>query len=136
MQDAVFKHAEGLLYHGGAVAYALVAYGLGLLGLFSGGPITGVGAPGFVQLPIIQRQQVKTTVTVPDGGTLLIGGQKLTFESEREAGVPILSKIPIIKRLYSSKAVVKDEQVLLILIKPEILIKEEQEELAHPTLGS
>ncbi len=103
---------------------------------FSGGPITGVGASGLVQLPIIQRQQVKTTVTVPDGGTLLIGGQKLTFESEVEAGVPILSKIPILKRLYSSKAVVKDEQVLLILIKPEILIKEEQEELAHPTLGA
>ena len=103
---------------------------------FSGGPITGVGAPGFVQLPIIQRQQVKTTVTVPDGGTLLIGGQKLTFETESEAGVPILSKIPILKRLYSSKATIKDEQVLLILIKPEILIKEEQEELAHPTLSS
>ncbi|MCH8964336.1 MAG: hypothetical protein IIB58_05205, partial [Planctomycetes bacterium] len=103
---------------------------------FSGGPITGVGAPGFVQLPIIQRQQVKTTVTVPDGGTVLIGGQKLTFETEKEAGVPILSKIPILKRLYSSRATVKDEQVLLILIKPEILIKEEQEELAHPTLSS
>ncbi|MCH8853303.1 MAG: hypothetical protein IID41_11730, partial [Planctomycetes bacterium] len=52
---------------------------------FSGGPISGVGAPGFLQLPIIQRQQVKTTVTVPDGGTPLIGGQKVTFESEREA---------------------------------------------------
>ena len=103
---------------------------------FSGGPITGVGAPGFVQLPIIQRQQVKTTVTVPDGGTLLIGGQKLTFETESEAGVPVLSKIPILKRLYSSRARVKDEQILLILIKPEILIKEEQEELAHPTLSS
>jgi general secretion pathway protein D len=103
---------------------------------FSGGPITGVGAPGFVQLPIIQRQQVKTTVTVPDGGTLLIGGQKLTFETESEAGVPVLSKIPILKRLYSSRATIKDEQVLLILIKPEILIKEEQEELAHPTMSS
>ena len=89
-----------------------------------------------MQLPIIQRQQVKTTVTVPDGGTVLIGGQKLTFETESEAGVPILSKIPILKRLYSSKATIKDEQVLLILIKPEILIKEEQEELAHPTLSS
>ncbi len=66
----------------------------------------------------------------------MIGGQKLTFESEVQAGVPILSKIPILKRLYSSKAVVRDEQVLLILIKPEILIKEEQEELAHPTLGA
>ena len=67
---------------------------------------------------------------------LLIGGQKLTFESEREAGVPVLSKIPLLKRLYSSKATIKDEQVLLILIKPEVLIKEEQEELAHPTLGA
>lgn len=103
---------------------------------FTGGPITGVGASGFVQLPIIQRQQVKTTVTIPDGGTLLIGGQKLTFETEVEAGVPVLSKIPLLKRLYSSKSTIKDEQVLLILIRPQILIKEEQEEAAQPTLGS
>ena len=103
---------------------------------FSGGPITGVGAPGFVQLPIVQRQQIKTTITVPDGGTLLVGGQKLTFEKESDAGVPVLSKIPLLKRLYSSRAIIKDEQVLLILIKPQILIQEELEEKANPMLGS
>ncbi len=103
---------------------------------FTGGPVAGVGTEGFVQLPILQVQNVKTTVTVPDGGTLLIGGQKLTFETQVEAGVPVLSKIPVLKRLYSNRTDVKDEQVLLIMIKPQILIKEEQEELAHPLLGA
>ncbi|MCG3138294.1 MAG: hypothetical protein HJJLKODD_02156 [Phycisphaerae bacterium] len=103
---------------------------------FTGGPTTGVGASGVVQLPVVQLQQIKTTVTVPDGGTLLVGGQKSTAESEIEAGVPVLSKIPVLKRLYSSRAIVKDESVLLILVKPQILIQEEQEELAFPSLSS
>ena len=70
---------------------------------------------------------------MPDGGTLLIGGQKLASETEVEAGVPILSKIPILKRLYSSRSMVKDEQTLLMLVKPTIIIQPEQEELAFPS---
>ena len=34
LRDTAFKDPEGLRYHGGAVAYALLAYGLGLAGLF------------------------------------------------------------------------------------------------------
>ncbi|HEY3242717.1 MAG TPA: hypothetical protein VGM03_05125 [Phycisphaerae bacterium] len=98
--------------------------------LFSTGPVTGVGASGFVQLPSITRQVLKTTVCIPDNGTLLLGGQKLAGEFEVEAGVPILSKIPVLKRAYSSRTLVKDEQVLLILVKPKILIQKEQEEEA------
>jgi general secretion pathway protein D len=94
----------------------------------------GTGAfPAFVQLPTLSAQRMQTVVSVPDGGTLLIGGQKLSSETEVEAGVPILSKIPILKRIYSSRTLVKDEQTLLILVKPKILIQSEQEELAFPT---
>jgi hypothetical protein len=32
---------------------------------FSGAPVSGVGASGFVQLPVVQRIQLKTTVTAP-----------------------------------------------------------------------
>ena len=64
---------------------------------------------------------------------MLIGGQKLASETEVEAGVPILSKIPVLKRLYSSRSLVKDEQTLLILIKPKILIQSETEEAAFPS---
>jgi len=95
----------------------------------------GTAGDAFLQLPELSTQLIKTTVSVPDGGTLLIGGQKLAAETEIEAGVPILSKIPILKRAYSSKTLVKDEQTLLILIKPTIFIQSEQEELAFPSFS-
>lgn len=100
-------------------------------GGFGGGPAN----QAFIQIPTLSSQRLQTTVTVPDGGTLLIGGQKLASETEVEAGVPILSKIPILKRAYSSRSMVKDEQTLLILIKPKILIQPEQEELAFPSFS-
>ncbi len=97
---------------------------------FSGG--TGA-LSAFIQLPTLSSQRIQTMVSVPDGGTLLIGGQKLAAETEVEAGVPILSKIPVLKRAYSSRAMVKDEQTLLILIKPKVLIHSEQEQLSFPS---
>jgi len=102
-------------------------------GLAAGG---GAGFAGFVQTPTVQRQVLKTTVTVPDGGTLLFGGLKLAADTEVEAGVPILSKIPILKRLYSANSLVKDESVLMILVKPKIIIQSEAEGAAFPGLAS
>jgi general secretion pathway protein D len=96
----------------------------------TGEPTTGIG---FIQLPNVTIQTVETTVSVPDGGTLLLGGQKLSGEIEREMGVPLLSKIPVVNRLFTNRGAVRDEQTLLILIKPQILIQKEQEELKHPT---
>lgn len=100
---------------------------------FSGGAAGAAAADAFIQLPRTAGQSIRTTVTVPDGGTLLFGGLKRTAEVEIEAGVPVLSKIPILKRLYSNRSLVKDEQVLLILVKPTIIIQSETEERAFPT---
>jgi type II secretory pathway component GspD/PulD (secretin) len=99
---------------------------------FSGGTLA---LPAFIQVPTISSLRVQTAVAVPDGGTLLMGGQKLASETEVEAGVPILSKIPILKRFYSARTSVKDEQTLLILVKPKILILPEQEEKAFPSFA-
>ncbi len=101
---------------------------------FSVGPAAGSGL--FVQLPSISRTVMRTTVSVPDGGTLLIGGQKLAGEIEIESGVPVLSKIPVLKRFYSSRSHIKDEQVLLVLIKPKIIIQTEAEQEAFPSFSS
>jgi general secretion pathway protein D len=104
---------------------------------FSGGASgAAAAADAFIQLPNTQAQVIRTTVSVPDGGTLLIGGLKTTQEIETEAGVPVLSKIPVLKRLYSARNLVKDEQVLLILVKPKVIIQREQEEAAFPTFGA
>ncbi len=87
---------------------------------------------GIIQVPQIEVQQMETTVSVPDGGTLLLGGQKLAAEREREMGVPILSKIPIINRAFTNKILIRDDETLLILVKPKIIIQREVEEQAFP----
>jgi len=96
---------------------------------FAGTPIPG---SGLIQLPNITRQMIRCTVTAPDGGTLLLGGQRLAGEIEREMGVPILSKIPVLKRAFTNTVTIRDEQTLLILVKPEIMILKEYEDQAYP----
>ncbi len=94
-------------------------------------------SPGiFVRLPDQEFRSIRTTVSVPDGGTVLLGGLKQVGEVEVEAGVPILSKIPGLKRAFTNTTTVKDTQTLLILLKAKILIQSEAEEEAFPTLSS
>ncbi|MGC9259429.1 MAG: hypothetical protein ACP5I8_05020 [Phycisphaerae bacterium] len=83
--------------------------------------------PGFVQLPDTQITEVQTTVSVPDGGTLLLGGERVTGETTIEAGVPILSDIPIVNRLFTNRSTTSDNVVLLILVRPRIIIQKEFE---------
>jgi len=102
----------------------------------TGSGITSVAPSETIQEPVIESAQVGTTVTVPDGGTILLGGQTIAGESVREAGVPVLDKIPFLKRLFSNHSEAKDEQVLLILVKPTILIQDEVENKQFPTLST
>jgi len=80
-----------------------------------------------VTVPETETSSVMTRVSIPDGGTLLLGGQKITSEIEKEAGVPVLSKIPVIGRLFSNRSTIKDHKILLILVKPVIMLQEEGE---------
>ncbi|MGB2823579.1 MAG: hypothetical protein WBF17_21545, partial [Phycisphaerae bacterium] len=92
-----------------------------------GQPTSVLTDGGIIHLPTVTVQDLQTTVSVPDGGTLLLGGQRLAGESEREMGAPVLSKVPVINRLFENRAIVRDERTLLILVKPKIMINEQAE---------
>lgn len=85
-----------------------------------------------ITLPRVTQTSLSTTVTVPDRGSLLMGGQRIVRETEIEVGVPILSKIPVLNRLFSNTRTSKGESTLLILVKPTILIMDEMEEDNFP----
>ena len=53
-------------------------------------------------------------------------------ETELEAGVPVLSKIPVLNRLFTNTSLSKDERTLLILVKPSIIIQREEEDTRFP----
>ncbi|MDN3511016.1 MAG: hypothetical protein NG784_06905 [Candidatus Jettenia sp.] len=80
-----------------------------------------------VQLPTINVSQVSVTVCVPDKGTLIIGGLGSINKDDQTTGIPVLSKIPLLKRLFSRNLKNNRKSNLIILLKPTIIIKEEQE---------
>jgi general secretion pathway protein D len=81
-----------------------------------------------VQLPSFSFVSVTTTVSVPDGGTVLLGGIKRLSENRSEFGVPILNKIPYLNRLFKNVGVGRETQSLMMMVTPRIIIQEEEEE--------
>ncbi len=83
-----------------------------------------------VQLPTFAFTSVSTTVSVPDGGTVLLGGIKRLSEGRNERGVPLLEKLPYINRLFKNVGIGRTTQSLMLMVTPRIIIQEEEEELA------
>ncbi len=81
-----------------------------------------------VQLPAFQFVSVVTTVSVPDGGTVLLGGIKRLSEGRNEFGVPLLSKVPYINRLFRNVGIGRETNSLMMMVTPRIIIQEEEEE--------
>jgi type II secretory pathway component GspD/PulD (secretin) len=82
----------------------------------------------FIQQPVFNTIMVMTSVAVPDGGTILMGGLKRLSEGRNEFGPPILSKIPYINRLFRNVGYGREVESLLMMVTPRIIIQEEEEE--------
>ncbi|MFM7205097.1 MAG: hypothetical protein ACKO4T_00290 [Planctomycetaceae bacterium] len=104
----------------------------GLVGLTNGvassGELETQSAGTTIQLPEFLFTTVTTTVSVPDGGTVLLGGIKRLREGRNEFGVPILSKIPYINRLFKNVGLGRTTDSLMLMVTPRIIIQEEEEE--------
>jgi type II secretory pathway component GspD/PulD (secretin) len=87
----------------------------------------GVGQPISIQLPRLTVQKVRTTVTIPDGGTLMLGGMKMAQKQTFESGVPFLKDIPLVSFLFSRKGTYIANKKILILLHASIVIPEEHE---------
>ena len=81
----------------------------------------------FLQQPNFNTISINTTVNVPDGGTVLMGGFKRLSEGRNEFGPPILSKIPYINRLFKNVGYGRETESLLMMVTPRIIINEEEE---------
>ncbi len=81
----------------------------------------------FFQQPVFNTVSVVTTVAVPDGGTVLLGGLKRLSEGRNEFGPPVLSKIPYLDRLFRNVGYGREVQNLMMMVTPRIIINEEEE---------
>jgi general secretion pathway protein D len=70
-----------------------------------------------------------TTVNVPDGGTVLLGGFKFLAEERTEYGPPILSKIPYLSRLFRNVGWSRDGSTLIYLVTARVIMVQEEERI-------
>jgi type IV pilus assembly protein PilQ len=70
--------------------------------------------------PTINTQIMETQVTVPDGGTTVVGGVLFDDERETQDRTPGLSKIPVLGLLFKRKDVQRNTNEVLFFITPRI----------------
>lgn len=70
--------------------------------------------------PAINTQSMKTEVTVPDGGTTVVGGVLSDNERESVDRTPGLSRVPLLGNLFKRKGVGRDTTEILFFITPRI----------------
>jgi len=92
-----------------------------------------------IQLPEVEYQRVRTSIPMPDGGTVLLGGLKISDKQEKASGVPFLNKIPLVSFFFNRQGKYVSNRKILILLKANIVIPQESEptpvQIVPPTAG-
>jgi general secretion pathway protein D len=96
--------------------------------------------------PIISVRQVKTSVMVKDGETVVIGGLLQSNDEERKTKIPLLGDIPFVGAAFRSSNYTHVKTELLVILTPKVirsgheeaiktirdLTRQEIERLSHP----
>jgi general secretion pathway protein D len=74
-----------------------------------------------INSPTIRTRSIKTTLSLKDGGSVLIGGLIRSNDAGGERGIPVLGRLPIIGNLFKGKNSEVRRTELMIMIIPYIL---------------
>ena len=80
-----------------------------------------VGARSNPAGPSIDKREATTQVLVVDGETMVIGGIFVDTQTNTVAGLPYLSRIPVLGWLFKNKTESVSKQELLIFLTPSIV---------------
>jgi Flp pilus assembly secretin CpaC len=79
----------------------------------------GITVSGF-EIPALTERSANTKVTIPDGGTLGIGGLLKKEDASTVRRIPVLSEIPIIGELFTHRSFREGRSELVIFVTPRI----------------
>lgn len=79
-----------------------------------------IGNPPINQPPPTSTSKFKSIIRAKNEDMIVLGGLERTESSENGDGVPLLSRIPVIKWLFSSREKSNTKLVTLVFIKPTI----------------
>ena len=84
--------------------------------------VPGAGTDGTdLVVPKISTREVLTTATVPNNNTIVLGGLIVGRNGESTSGIPILSDIPYLGRLFSNVKNTDNRSELMVFIQPSVV---------------
>ncbi len=75
-----------------------------------------------IDSPTITQRRLQSTLLVPSGETVALGGLISTRTTQSESGVPILRHAPLIGRAFRSESQSEDRTELIVLITPYVVL--------------
>ena len=87
----------------------------------------GLSASYNIELPNIELKALRSTVMLPDKGTLILGGYTKAVRQRTHSGIPFLSHIPFLGRLFSKNGVYDQNRRLFYMLGAEIHDLQERE---------
>lgn len=75
-------------------------------------------------IPQTTTTETKNQVLVKDGQTIIIGGLSKNYSNTVDAGVPVLSKIPIFGAFFRNTQLRTEKREIMVLITPHIITPE------------
>jgi len=82
---------------------------------------------GVIEIPEVFLERAFTSVTIPDGGTAILGGLKEVTERKYVTSLPVIDKIPVLNWVFKRKGYVHERRNLVILITGRIVILRDEE---------
>ena len=76
--------------------------------------------------PTILNRQISTSLTLRDGGSLLMSGLISGNQSAGATGVPVLGQLPVLGRLFRTDAVQADRTELMVMVTPYLIADHEE----------
>jgi len=80
-----------------------------------------IGDPPLNAPPPTSTSKFESIIRAKNEDMIVLGGLERTESSETGAGVPVLSRIPVLKWLFSSKSKSNSKVVTIVFIKPTII---------------
>lgn len=74
-----------------------------------------------IDSPTIQQRQIKSSVAVQSGETIVLGGLITEQREQGKSGVPVLSRLPVMGGLFGKTDKVLDRTELVILLTPRVV---------------
>ncbi len=80
-----------------------------------------------IELPNVLVRTMRSSVMIPDKASLLIGGFNKSLRQRTQTGVPFLSNIPFLGRLFTRNGTYDENAKLFILLSAEVVDLKEKE---------